>query len=61
MTILIVQVTGTEIQRVKSYVISWRLGVGFYVYEQIISLKFFFVFYPVFFQSKMSVTIYVKK
>lgn len=56
----IVQVTGIDIQRIKSYVVSWRLHVGLQVYEQVIAPNFF-VFYPVFLHSKMSMTIYVKK
>jgi hypothetical protein len=59
MAVLIIQVTGTEIQCVKSYILSWRLRVGFEVYEQVIAPNFFVV-YLVSFQSKMSVIIYVK-
>jgi len=40
MTILIIKVNGTEIQRVKSCIISWWLRVGFEVYEQAFAPNF---------------------
>jgi len=59
MTILLIQVNDTEIQRVKSYIISWRLRVGFQVHGQVIAPNLFRDL-PFFFQIKMLVTICVK-